>query len=96
MIRVTSRKELPDQTAAFIYVVREKIIYRRIGEEYVAKRYFFVQDVMDITKFTRDKVHKLCVKLGIQSKANKGKKLRITLEQLRLIISTSQTNPTKS
>lgn len=90
MITVTSRKELAHQRAKFVLVEREMLVYQRVDDEYIKKPYFSVAEVVDILELqtkkgdkNRSEVHRMCKTLGIQARANRRKKLRITLQQLR-------------
>lgn len=83
MKTVLSRKDLPGCIDRFVYVQREDAMYMRVGDEYVIKRYFDVDEAAHTLGIPRYKVHQYCRKLGIQSQANKRKKIRITLSQLQ-------------
>jgi hypothetical protein len=85
MTTVLSRKDLPNCTTQFVFVERENAMYHRVGDEYLKKMYFDVGEAASTLGITRDRVHQYCRKLGIQSRANKRKKIRITLTQLRQI-----------
>lgn len=91
MTTILSRKDLRHQRDRYIMVQREDAIYLRVDDEYVRKQYFTVQEAGQIlfpdweTRNTtrRNDVHQLCIKLGIQARANKRKKIRISFKQLR-------------
>lgn len=83
MKKVLSRKDLKNCSEQYVYVERENSMYRRVGDEYLKKRYFDVGEVSDTLGITRDEVHQFCRKFGIQAPANKRKKIRITLPQLQ-------------
>lgn len=83
MKTVLSRKDLPGCTETFVFVQREDAMFMRVGDEYVIKRYFDVDEASTTLGIPRDKVHQYCRKLGIQARANKRKKIRISLPQLR-------------
>lgn len=83
MQTVLSRKDLKECRDQYVYVQREDSMYQRLDDEYVKKRYFDVGEVADTLGITRDEVHQFCRKLGIQARANKRKKIRITLTQLQ-------------
>jgi hypothetical protein len=82
MRTVKSRKDLRHCTSQYIYVERERSIYVWYKGEYLIKRYFTVSEAMTATGRTRDEVYGFCRKF-IQPVANRGKKIRITLPQLR-------------
>jgi hypothetical protein len=86
MTTVLSRKDLKNCIDKFVFVERENSIYRRVGDEYLKKRYFEVTEVADTLGITMDRVHQYCRKLGIQAPANKRKKIRITLPQLQQMV----------
>lgn len=94
MTTILSRKDLRHQRDRYILVQREDAIYIRVDDEYVKKQYFSVQEAGEIlfpdwesrNTSRRNDVHRLCIKLGIQARANKRKKIRITLRQLRSMI----------
>lgn len=83
MKTVLSRKDLKDCQDRFVYVQRENSMYIRDGDEYLKKRYFDVDEASTTLGITRDKIHQYCRKFGIQARANKRKKIRITLSQLQ-------------
>jgi hypothetical protein len=85
MITIVSRKLLPAQRDKYVMVKRDNMLYVKEGEEYIAKRYFNVQECADALDVSLYKVHKFCRTLGIQAKANKNRKIRITLDQLRIM-----------
>lgn len=88
MTTIPSRKLLPKQTDQYILVENEDQIYIRVDDEYVMKRWFSVAEARTILNIDMDKAVYLCRKLGLQSKANKRKKIRISLTQLRQMAQT--------
>jgi len=82
MTTITSRHELRHQTKKYIILEPDKM-YIRIGDEYVRKLYFDLQEVTQILEVRYWDAYILCRRLGIQAQANKRKKIRVTLEQLR-------------
>lgn len=88
MKSILSRRQLPSCTDKYVHVQRDGCIYHRVEEEYVRKMYFDVQDVSDILGVPIHQVHKLCRKFGVQSPANKKKKLRIRLSVLQQMAQT--------
>lgn len=90
MTTILSRKLLSSQKEKYILVEREDQVYIRVGDEYLPKSYFLVPEVVDILgirdqrgRKDRNRVHRMCKVMGIQARANRRKKLRITLQQLR-------------
>jgi hypothetical protein len=82
MTTITSRHELRHQTKKYILLEPDRM-YIKMGDEYVRKLYFDLQEAAQILRMEYYDIYMLCQKLGIQSKANKGKKIRLTLTQLR-------------
>lgn len=83
MKTVQTKRDLRDQTSHYVLVQREAKVYVRVDQDYVAKPYFDINEASEILGANRNKMHRICRELGIQAPANKRKKLRITLEQLR-------------
>lgn len=83
MTTVLSRKELKQQTTAFVYVERDAVVYNRVGDEWVRKLYFTTREAREILNIPLTQVYELCENMGIQAKAWKNYKLKITLTQLR-------------
>lgn len=86
MTTVKSRRELRKQTDPFVMVEREDQIFIRVGDEYVAKRYFSPAEAQKIMAAKRYEVYQLITKLGIHPSAKKRETIRITLPQLRMMI----------
>lgn len=83
MITITTRLLLPKQTAKYVHVIADGRVYVRDQDEYLPKRYFSVKEAQTILGKTSNEMQHVCRKLGIQAPANRRKKLRITLQQLR-------------
>lgn len=83
MKTVLSRKDLRNCTEKYVLVTREDLVYIRAGDEYVIKAYFDTEDAMSILEKDKFQIHRMCKSLGIQARANKGKRVKITLNQLR-------------
>jgi hypothetical protein len=83
MITIPTRASLQKQTAKYVMVQNEDQVYIRDHDEYLPKLYFSTQEAADILEKKLYEIQYICVKLGIQARANKKKRLRITLKQLR-------------
>jgi hypothetical protein len=82
MITITSRHELRHQTHKYV-LLEPGSMYVRAGDEYIRKLYFDLQEVAQILEMRYYDTYMLCQKIGVQARANKGKKIRLTLTQLR-------------
>jgi len=83
MKTIERKSELRHQTDPYVLVSRDNKVYVRVDQDYVAKPYFDIKEATLILGINRNLAHRRCRELGIQAPANKRKKLRITLEQLR-------------
>ncbi len=74
------KKELTMQTDKYI-MLNDKM-YIRVDGEYLPKLYFDLREVADVLRLPYYDTYMLCHRLGIQARANAGKKIRVTLKQL--------------
>lgn len=83
MKHISNKWELKTQTAKYVLVETEDQIYQNVDGVYIPKRYFNTKEVQGILKITKDQMHKLIRKHGIRPPANKGKRIKITVQQMR-------------
>jgi hypothetical protein len=88
MITIKNRWQLRNQTAQFVLVKTEDKVYKRHGDEYIRKQWFGTDEAASILEVDPDHVSYLCRKMGLQARANKKKRLRISLQQLRQMAQT--------
>ena len=87
MTTINNLWELRKQTDK--YVLCNNQMFVLVDGEYVRKLYFSVQEVAQVLNKEENQVHRICQRMGIQAPANRRKKLRITLKQLRQMAQTT-------
>lgn len=88
MITVKNKRQLRHQSDTYVMIRNKKIdhMYMRIGDEYVRKMYFGSTEAMSILGIKHHEFHVLVRQIGIQAPVNHRSRLRITLDQLRMIM----------
>jgi hypothetical protein len=85
MITITSRRDLKNQTDTYVLVKREDLVYLRVGQEYIPKRYFNTKEAREILEINEKRLYDVVFALGIQARANKKKHMKIELRHLRMM-----------
>jgi hypothetical protein len=89
MTIIHSKSELRNQNDK--YVVHQDTVYERHDDEYIAKLYFRISDVMGILNKSKTEVHWLLNKHNIKiPTSNKYERIKISLLQLRQMAKTPQ------
>lgn len=84
MRSVATKADLRNQRDRFVVVSQTNTMYERHDDEYIAKRYFRISDIMKILGRTKTQVYWLLAKHNIKLPENiKYGRVKITLTQLQ-------------
>ena len=87
MIKVKKKSDLAYCRHKYVHVMQEDRVYVRVGSDYIVKPYFTGLEVRAILGgIDRHELHRRCRDRGVISAERRGKRIRLTLSQLRKLL----------